>query len=125
MLLLAVGPARAAVTLGDRQFTITTPRLEATVRDGMVVRLKNRCTGEVHANPALADYILPRGLGHMGTDPKPMMALHSPWGNQQMNQDLPAAQPYPTMHRPAPTVAIARTHRGCPRHLEWYDQRHG
>ncbi|NLC56200.1 MAG: hypothetical protein GX774_05120 [Armatimonadetes bacterium] len=102
VLLLAVGPARAAVTLGDRQFTITTPRLEATVRDGMVVRLKNRCTGEVHANPALADYILPRGLGHMGTDPKPMMALHSPWGNQQMNQDLPAAQPYPTMHRPGP-----------------------
>jgi hypothetical protein len=32
-----------------------------------------------------------------------MVRLHSPWGNQQMRQDLPPGESFPTMHRPGPT----------------------
>jgi len=93
--------ARAQVTLEERGFTITTPRLVATCRDGMIVGLLDRRTGEVHADAALSDTALPSGLGHLSRDPKAMEALHSPWGNQQMDQDIAPGQAFPSMHRPA------------------------
>ncbi len=100
------GPARAAVaeakvTLATRGFTITTPRLEATFEDGMIVGLKDLGSQEAHADAALADTNVPCGLGHMTGDAAAMVLLHSPWGNQQMKQDLPPGGAYPTMHRPA------------------------
>lgn len=85
-----------------RGFTITTPRLSATVIDGVIVSLKDLKTGEVHAEPATGDLTMPRGLGHMAGNIKAMGTLHSPWGNAQMNQDLPPGQAFPTMHFPSP-----------------------
>lgn len=94
--------ATGKVTLGARSFTLTTPRLEATVCDGVVVSITDLGSGEVHADAALADCPMPTGLGHLTGNPRGMAALHSPWGNQQMNQDLPPGQSSPTMHRPGP-----------------------
>ena len=104
VLLLTVSLAHAApaakVTLGDRSFTIVTPRLQATFQDGMIVALKDLRSGEVHADAATGEVRMPSGLGHLTGDAKAMETLHSPWGNQQMNQDLPPGQAFPTMHRP-------------------------
>jgi hypothetical protein len=94
--------ASARVALGDRGFTLTTPRLEVTIEDGLIVGLKDLASGEVHAERSLGETNVPAGLGHLTGDPKAMERLHCPWGNQQMNQDLPPGQAYPTMHRPGP-----------------------
>ena len=93
--------AWAQVEIGDRGFTITTPRLSAVIHDGVVIGLTNLATGEVHGDAALGDLALPRGLGHMTGNPEAMMRLHSPWGNQELNQELSAGVAAPTMHYPA------------------------
>jgi hypothetical protein len=102
--LAAIIPATAVgqVELGERSFTLRTPRLEATIQDGMIVGLRSLVSGEVHADRALRETNVPVGLGHLTGDPAAMARLHSPWGNQQMNQDLPPGGAYPTMHRPGP-----------------------
>lgn len=102
LLVLVTSGAMAAVTVEPRGFTITTPRLSATVRDGVIVSLKDLKTGEVHADAALNELNLPRGLGHMAGNIPAMKSLHSPWGNQQMQQDVPPGTAFPTMHWPAP-----------------------
>jgi len=94
--------AEGRVELGERSFVIRTPRLQATIEDGMVVGLKDLVSGEVHADRSVGETNLPVGLGHLTGDPAAMSRLHSPWGNQQMNQDLPPGGAYPTMHRPGP-----------------------
>lgn len=90
-----------------RGFTITTPRLSATVVDGVIVGLRDIKTGEVHGDPATADLSMPRGLGHMAGNVQAMETLHSPWGNQQMNQDVPPGTQFPTMHFPSPEGKFA------------------
>lgn len=101
-ILISLLPAAAQqVDIQPRGFTITTPRLRANVHDGVVVGLTNLRTGEVHGDPALSDLNLPRGLGHMAGQVEAMERLHSPWGAQQLNQDLPAGAATPTMHYPA------------------------
>jgi len=92
----------ANVAFSQRSFTITTPRLQCTIQDGMVVGLTSLGSGEVHADPSLGETNLPVGLGHMTGNPAAMVRLHSPWGNQQMSQDLPPGEAFPTMHRPGP-----------------------
>lgn len=92
----------AAVTLGHRQFTLRTPRLEATIRDGVVVSLRNLKTGELHCDPALTDLTMPRGLMHLTGDLKALEKLHGPWGTASLNQALPAGQQTPLAHYPAP-----------------------
>ncbi|MHB8997409.1 MAG: DUF6259 domain-containing protein [Armatimonadota bacterium] len=104
LVVLSVAGAVCAQTVKvePRGFTITTPRLSATVRDGVIIGLKNLKSGEVHADPLLEDVRMPRGLGHMAGQVKAMEALHCPWGNQQMNQDVPPGTQFPTMHFPGP-----------------------
>jgi hypothetical protein len=94
--------ADEGVVFGQRSFTISSPRLEVTIQDGMLVGLRDVRTGEVHGDPAVGETLVPAGLGHLTGDPAAMAKLHCPWGNQQMNQDLPPGQVYPTMHRPGP-----------------------
>ena len=96
---LAAAPA-ASVRVQPRGFTITTPRLVATVRDGAIIGLKDLRSGEVHADPLLDDLKLPRGLGAMGGQVREMEKLHCPWGCQQLSQDLPPGTAFPTMHYP-------------------------
>lgn len=83
-----------------RSFTIRTTRLEATFEDGMVVYLKNLGTGEVHADSALADYGILRGLGHLNKDPESAAKLHCPWGSRAAKQQYPHGAPCPHMHHP-------------------------
>ncbi len=112
------------ISPGDRSFTITTPRLSATVRDGMIVGLTARPDGEVHADEALADHAVPVGLGHMTGDIEAMSALHVPWGSREMGQDV-AATSFPTMHRPdaASRYTAERTDRGI--RATWTDLTNG
>lgn len=108
-LLLATSAAFAApaVTVEPRGFTITTPRLSATIRDGVIVTVKDLKTGELHADAAVDEVAMPRGLGHMAGNMPEMQKLHSPWGNQQMKQDVPPGTAFPTMHWPAPDAKFA------------------
>jgi hypothetical protein len=92
-----------------RGFTITSPRLAATVIDGTIVSLKDLRTGEVHADAVTGDLTMPRGLGHMAGNVKAMETLHCPWGNAQMNQGLPPGQAFPTMHFPSPEGRFVAT----------------
>ena len=62
------GQAKPVVTTHPRGFTIETPRLSATVEDGMIVDLRNTKTGELHADRRLKDYAIPRGMGHLTGD---------------------------------------------------------
>ena len=93
----------------ERGFTITTPRLSATVLDGAIVSLKDLKSGEVHADTAVADLSMPRGLGSMIGNQAAMQSLHSPWGNQQMKQDVPPGTAFPTMHFPSPQGKFVAT----------------
>ena len=106
--------AAAKVTRHERGFTIRTERLSATIRDGMVVQLKNLATGELHADPAAADAAIPHGMGHLGGDPEDAAKLHMPWGTRTMNQHIKAGGSYPTMHRPhdGSQYKVARIRRG-------------
>ena len=108
MLLCSCALAQTAKPL-PRGFSIATPRLAATIVDGMIVSLKDLKTGEVHADAATADLSMPRGLGHMAGNVKAMETLHCPWGNAQMNQDLPPGQAFPTMHFPSSEGTFAAT----------------
>ena len=108
VLLCSCALAQSAKPL-PRGFTIATPRLSATVIDGTIVSLKDLRTGEVHADAATADFSMPRGLGSMTGHAKTMSALHSPWGNQQMNQDVPPGTAFPTMHFPSPQGKFVAT----------------
>jgi hypothetical protein len=90
------------VKIEPRGFTISTPRLTATVRDGVIVGLKDLKSGELHADASLDDLRMPRGLGHMAGQVEAMETLHCPWGNQQMDQGVPAGAQFPTMHFPGP-----------------------
>ncbi len=93
-------PYSAQIETTDRSFTISGPRLSATVRDGMIVALRSTITGEVHADAQTADYPMPRGLGHLTGDPEAAAKLHTPWGTQSMGQDTALAGDYRTVHRP-------------------------
>ncbi len=93
---------QAEVTMGERSFTIRSPRLAATVQDGVIVGLRSLATGEVHADPATADVAIPCGMGHLTGDPEKAAALHTPWGTQTMNQNIEAGSSFPTMHHPHP-----------------------
>lgn len=95
------------VEVRERGFAISTPRLAATIHDGVVVGLVNLRTGEVHGDPALEDLALPRGLGHMAGNVRAMETLHSPWGTHHLNQDLPTGAATPTMHHPAADAAFS------------------
>lgn len=102
-LALGVCSARAQlVTVIDRGFEISTPRLSATVIDGVIVGLSDSRTGEVHADRATDDLSMPRGVGHMAGNVAAMQTLHCPWGNAQLGQDIPPGQAFPTMHFPSP-----------------------
>jgi hypothetical protein len=102
LLVLLAGSAAIAQTvkIEARGFTLTTPRLSATVSEGVITGLRDLRSGEVHADPLLADLGMPRGLGHMAGQVKAMEALHCPWGCQQLKQDLPPGAQFPTMHHP-------------------------
>lgn len=101
---VAAPAAEPVIQESERSFTIRSPRLEATVADGVIVGLRS-LAGEVHADPATAELDQPRGLGHLSGDPQAVERLHMPWGNAAMNQALPAGGRYPTQHHPHPGSA--------------------
>jgi len=84
--------------MASRSFPIRSPRLEVTVANGMIVSLRSRTSGEVHADGSLADYAMPRGLGHLGDDSAAAARLHVPWGNHSMDQAIAAGTAFPMMH---------------------------
>ncbi|MCK5804303.1 MAG: hypothetical protein KAI66_15805 [Lentisphaeria bacterium] len=84
----------------DRGFTIRTARLSATIRDGIIVGVRNLQTGEVHADSATGDTGVPSGMGHLADDAETAAKLHGPWGTRTMDQHIKAGTSYPTMHRP-------------------------
>ncbi len=108
-------PYSAQIETTDRSFTITGPRLSATVQDGMIVGLHSAIRGEAHADVDTADYPMPRGLGHLTGDPEAAATLHTPWGTQSMGQDTALAGDYRTVHRPyeGSTCEIETTEAGA------------
>lgn len=80
-------------------FTLTGPRLELTVRQGIITGARSLLTGETHADPATADLGIPAGMGHFVPDREAAMTLHMPWGSKEMGQD-PPADAFPSQHRP-------------------------
>jgi len=104
----ALGASAQSVETVDRGFSISTPRLRATVVDGVIVGLTDLRSGEVHADLATGDLCMPRGLGHMAGNVPVMEALHCPWGNAQLDQDIPPGQAFPTMHFPSPESQFSR-----------------
>ncbi len=106
LVLLLLAPALAlpagaqTVTITGRALTIRTPRLEATVENGVIVSLKNLATGEVHADRAFGEVAMPSGLGHLSGDPAAAGRLHMPWGTSTMDQQIGPGTAFPTMHRP-------------------------
>jgi hypothetical protein len=116
--LISVGLAvaqEAKVELAERSFTITSPRLQVTVEDGMIVHAKSLVTGEVHADRAAADYHMPRGMGYLTGDVAEATRLHVPWGSHNMNQQIEAGSGFPTMHHPHADSAyqVERIERGA------------
>ena len=105
----------AKVTTHARAFTIETPRLAATFEDGLIVAVRNLRTGEVHADSALKDHSMPRGMGHIAGQAEAAAKLHGPWGTKPLNPQAPSAQAYPTMHRPNADsrCQIAKTDNGA------------
>lgn len=94
-------PAFAAdLCTADKQFPgsvwVRAPRIELLVREGVIVQVTNRVTGEVHAQApggSLGDVGMPRGLGHLTGDVRGAGQLHSPWGEY-----LPYAEARPFHH---------------------------
>lgn len=107
-------PYTAQVQTEERGFTISGPRLTVTVRDGMIVDVRSKITGEVHADAATADYPMPRGLGHLSGDPEAAAKLHTPWGAQTMGQQTALGGSFPTVHQPyaGSRYEARRTERG-------------
>lgn len=72
-----------------RSLTVRTERLEAKFRDGRIVHLVNRLTGETVCDEALGnDELLPGGLGLIAGNLPAMRAAHIPWGSLQLGQQL-------------------------------------
>jgi len=107
-------PFTAQVETADRSFTVAGPRLSVTVQDGMIVDVRSAITGEVHADAQVADYLMPRGLGHLTGDPEAAAAIHGPWGTQTMGQETAIGGSFLTVHRPHEGSAYQaeRTERG-------------
>ncbi|MGD9497286.1 MAG: hypothetical protein AB7Y46_13385 [Armatimonadota bacterium] len=107
-------PYAAQIESGERSFTISGPRLSVTVQDGMIVQVRSAISGEVHADAQTADYLMPRGLGHVSGDPQAVERIHGPWGTQTMGQEIALGSRFPTVHRPyeRSTYEAERTARG-------------
>ncbi len=101
-----------------RGFTIRTERLDAVFRDGAIVHLRNRLTGEILADEQLAETRMPTGLGHLSGNIQAMSAIHHPWGNLRPMQREPEARMV-NYHRPcdASSFVCKRTRRGV--RAEW------
>ena len=95
---------RRTEILGDEtnhSVTVRTPELEAKFKDGRIVHLVNRLTGEVVCDERLDNAaLLPGGMGTLSGNIPAMSASHVPWGNQQLNQDLRGDVFSPNQHVP-------------------------
>jgi hypothetical protein len=78
----SVSSAADKVTIDHdkRSFTIRTKRLVATIRDGVIVNLDNRLTGELLADQHLGENRMPTGLGHLTDNIPAMSSIHHVWG---------------------------------------------
>ncbi|MFP4174048.1 MAG: hypothetical protein ACLFV4_14180, partial [Candidatus Hydrogenedentota bacterium] len=101
------------IEVGERSFTIETERLRATFKDGAIIGLTNRLTGETHASPEGEEYGMPRGMGHMRGGVGEMEHLHTPWRLLSMQLASPeeiheqaADRDYAVYYRPTEDAAF-------------------
>lgn len=96
----------AVVQTQDRQVTIRTQRLEATLKSGAIVKLIDLQTGEPHSIGSESDLVAIRGLGHLGSNPRVAANLHNPWGTYRFAFGGIPNEKSSSMHRPATESAI-------------------
>lgn len=73
---------------GNREATLETKRLRAVVRDGRIIHLENRKTGQIYADRKLNEWSMTSGLGYMTGKEKELSKLHFPWGEPGLNQHI-------------------------------------
>lgn len=77
------------VKQSEREFAVSTSRLEATVKDGRIIHLVNRQNGNVVADRAVNETSHTAGLGNMTGQVGELSKLHFPWGEPSLKQDRP------------------------------------
>ena len=87
---------------GKADFTLKTKTLEATVKDGMVIGLKDLRSGKLWADASQEDTAsIPVGLGILN-DIGNFRTGHIPWGEPTLNQHLKPGIPLRNNFRPGP-----------------------
>lgn len=87
------------LNVGKNEFTVQTKRLSATVRDGIIVELRDLPRGIVWCDPKFSDPGIPAGLGVLIDTPN-LCKLHMPWGEPTLNQQLNLNTPLLNYFRP-------------------------
>ncbi len=76
----------------EREFTLKTPKISLTVRDGLLLDLQDLKQKQTWSSRALNDPGIPAGLGILH-DVANLRKVHMPWGEPTLNQHLPLNVP--------------------------------